>query len=100
MRNVSDAKKLQHRLKQLLELSSIPGTTDEEQRELLHIVVVGGGPTGVEISAELSDLLNEDMTKLYPHLKGKMAISIHDAAVRKLFGGKHTPCLKHSLIFQ
>lgn len=80
VRNVSDAKKVQYRLKQLLELASVPGVSEQEQRELLHIVVVGGGPTGVEVSAEMSDLLNEDMTKLYPHLKGKMAISIHDAA--------------------
>lgn len=80
VRNVSDAKKVQYRLKQLLELASLPGVSEEKQRELLHVVVVGGGPTGVEISAEMSDLLNEDMTKLYPDLKGKMSISIHDAA--------------------
>lgn len=67
-------------MKQLLELASLPGVPDQRQRELLHIVVVGGGPTGVEISAELSDLFNEDMAKLYPDLKGKMTISIHDAA--------------------
>ncbi|KAF2161482.1 hypothetical protein M409DRAFT_69814 [Zasmidium cellare ATCC 36951] len=80
VRNVNDAKRVQYRLKQLLEMASLPGVSEEHQRELLHIVVVGGGPTGVKISAEMSDLLNEDMTKLYPHLKGKMSISIHDAA--------------------
>lgn len=63
-----------------MELASIPGLTDEEQRGLLHIVVVGGGPTGVEISAEMSDLFNDDFSKLYPKLKGKMSITIHDAA--------------------
>lgn len=80
VRNVSDAKKVQYRLRQLLELASLPGVSEEKQRELLHIVVVGGGPTGVEISAEMSDLFNEDMTQLYRHLRGKMSISIHDAA--------------------
>lgn len=80
VRTVNDAKRVQFRLKQLLELASLPGVSDETQRSLLHIVVVGGGPTGVEISAEMSDLFNEDMEKLYPHLKGKMTISIHDAA--------------------
>jgi NADH:ubiquinone reductase (non-electrogenic) len=46
----------------------------------LHIVVVGGGPTGVEITAELYDLFKEDLEKLYPDLRGKYSISIHDVA--------------------
>ncbi len=65
---------------QLLELASIPGLTEQEQRDLLHIVIVGGGPTGVEIAAEMSDLFNEDFSKLYPDLNGKMTVTIHDAA--------------------
>lgn len=58
----------------------MPGLTDEEQRGLLHIIIVGGGPTGVEIAAEMSDLFNDDFAKLYPDLAGKMSITIHDAA--------------------
>jgi NADH:ubiquinone reductase (non-electrogenic) len=80
VRNVADAKRVQQRVIELLEHASIPGVTEQEQRNLLHIVVVGGGPTGVEISAELSDIFNDDFSKLYPHLKGKMSITIHDAA--------------------
>jgi hypothetical protein len=30
---------------------------------------VGGGPTGVELAAELHDLVTEDVTRLMPHLK-------------------------------
>lgn len=80
VRNVADAKRVQQRLVELLELASLPGVTEEEQRGLLHIIVVGGGPTGVEISAEMSDLFNEDFSKLYPKLRGKMSVTIHDAA--------------------
>jgi NADH dehydrogenase FAD-containing subunit len=38
---------------------------DEYQR-LLHIVIVGGGPTGVEVSGELADLINSDLVSKYP----------------------------------
>jgi hypothetical protein len=37
---------------------------------LLNFAVVGGGPTGIEWSAELCDMIEEDMSKLYPELKG------------------------------
>jgi NADH dehydrogenase FAD-containing subunit len=29
-------------------------------------VVVGGGPTGVEVAAELHDMIYEDLKDLYP----------------------------------
>ena len=80
VRNVADAKRVQYRLKQLLELASLPGVTEQEQMDLLHIIVVGGGPTGFEIAAEMSDLFNDDFSKLYPRLSGKMTMTIHDAA--------------------
>lgn len=36
--------------------------------------------SGVEISAEMSDLFADDFVKLYPNLAGKFSITIHDAA--------------------
>jgi NADH:ubiquinone reductase (non-electrogenic) len=43
---------------------------------LLSFVVVGGGPTGVEFSAELHDLVHEDLLCLYPHLKDSVTITL------------------------
>lgn len=37
---------------------------------LLNFAVVGGGPTGIEWSAELCDMIEEDMKHLYPDLVG------------------------------
>lgn len=71
---------MQYRIKELLELASIPGISEAEQRGLLHVCIVGGGPTGVALAAELSDLFNDDFTKLFPNLAGKFRITIHDAA--------------------
>jgi NADH dehydrogenase FAD-containing subunit len=33
---------------------------------LLHMVVVGGGPTGIEFAAELQDFFKEDLEKWFP----------------------------------
>ena len=38
----------------------------QERKKLLSFVIVGGGPTGVEVAAELHDLITEDLVKLYP----------------------------------
>ena len=41
------------------ELASQLNTTEEERKRLLHFVVVGGGPTGVEFSAEFYDFFRQ-----------------------------------------
>lgn len=84
VRNVNDAMKVQKRLQDIVEMASLPGISEEEQRALLHIVVVGGGPTGVEISAEMTDLIRDDFSVLYPNLKDKFSIAIHDVATQIL----------------
>jgi hypothetical protein len=38
----------------------------QERKKLLTFVIVGGGPTGVEVAAELHDMIEEDLSKLYP----------------------------------
>lgn len=40
-------------------MALIPGVTDEEVKRLLHTVIVGGGPTGVEFGAELYDFIRQ-----------------------------------------
>ncbi|KAM1309243.1 hypothetical protein PS2_005979 [Malus domestica] len=41
--------------------------SEEEKSRLLHCVVVGGGPTGVEFSGELSDFIQRDVQERYAH---------------------------------
>jgi len=42
VRNVHDAMAVRQRLHDILEMASLPNKTDQEQRDLLHIAVVGG----------------------------------------------------------
>ena len=36
----------------------------QERQRLLSFVVVGGGPTGVEVAAELHDMIRDDLVKV------------------------------------
>jgi NADH dehydrogenase FAD-containing subunit len=37
---------------------------EQERKRLLSFVVVGGGPTGVEVAAELFDMVKDDLRLL------------------------------------
>lgn len=66
----------------MLDQASLPHVLKDpqKQRDILNIRIVGGGAIGIEAAAELFDLWNEDMRFLFPHLDGKLTITIHDVA--------------------
>ena len=53
----------------MIEHAGLPHLTQEQRCRHLNFVVVGGGPTGVELAAELHDFVKEDVARLMPHLK-------------------------------
>ncbi|GJJ13045.1 hypothetical protein Clacol_007294 [Clathrus columnatus] len=79
MKELNDAIKFQDRVIDCIETAAFPGQTEEEIRRLLHVVVVGGGPTGVEVSGELHDFLHDDLSNWYPELAPKMRITLIEA---------------------
>ncbi|KAF3007151.1 hypothetical protein E8E15_001513 [Penicillium rubens] len=80
VKNVANANMVRSRLNEVLEMASLPGTSEARQRQLLHVVIVGGGPTGIEVAAELTDLFDGDLGVLFPDLKDKTSVSVHDVA--------------------
>ena len=80
LRTTNDARVIQQRLLQMIDAATLPGISDERQREILSIRVVGAGAIGIEATAELHDLWWDDMRFLCPQLEGKLSISIHDIA--------------------
>ena len=80
MKNVSDAMRVRKILFDQLEKASLPNTTRQRARELLHIAIVGGGPTGIEMAAELQDLAGHELRDLYPEVAGSVRINIYDVA--------------------
>ena len=80
LKEIDDALKVRASIADLLETASLPGVCDDEKRNMLSILVVGGGPTGVEFAAEVHDFLKEDVPKLYPSVKDFVSITIIQSA--------------------
>ncbi|RPA82569.1 hypothetical protein BJ508DRAFT_414006 [Ascobolus immersus RN42] len=76
LKSSGDARRIRQKLIDNFERACLPTTTDDERKKLLSFVVCGGGPTGVEFAAELSDMINEDMITQYPKIL-RNEISIH-----------------------
>ncbi|CAG8814330.1 4887_t:CDS:10, partial [Gigaspora margarita] len=80
LKDISDARKIRQRVIECFEHASQPNVTKEEIPGLLHFAVVGGGPTGVEFSAELHDFITQDMARLYPDLINLVTMTVYDVA--------------------
>ena len=84
LKDVHDARRIRYRIMECFEKASQPNVSLEKQKQLLHFVTVGGGPTGIEFSAELYDLITEDLKKLYPHLMPLVNMTVLDVAPKIL----------------
>lgn len=56
--------------------NAVTATNQEEQNRLLNIVIIGGGPSGVEIAGALAEMNKYIIPKDYPELKDKK-VTIH-----------------------
>lgn len=63
LKTIRDAMNIRRIVTNNVEKACLPTTTPEERKRLLSFVVCGGGPTGVEFAAEVSDWINEDLVK-------------------------------------
>ncbi|KAL6909154.1 pyridine nucleotide-disulfide oxidoreductase domain-containing protein [Trichoderma evansii] len=97
LRDIGDARRIRLRVLSLFEQCSYPTSpggkdsktagqplTEEEKKSLLHFVIVGGGPTGIEFAAELHDLIHEDLSRFYPELMPLVRITVYDVAPKVL----------------
>ena len=77
-KDIGDARRIRKRVLECFEIAALPTTSEALRVKLLRFAVVGGGPTGMEFAAELSDLVRQDMMKLYPRLAPKVHITVYD----------------------
>lgn len=84
LKNVNEALSLRNRIYRTMEFAD--RCSDENQRQAyLNFVIVGGGPTGVELAGAVAELRNKVLPKDYPSIDfAKMNIYLLNAGERLL----------------
>merc|ERR1719193_74002 len=90
MKETADAARLHEHMLQRFEQAALLHIMDGDEhlskeeedqiRRLLSFVIVGAGPTGVELAGELTDLLKRDIYKQYHFLRKFITVHLVDAA--------------------
>ncbi|MBI2453519.1 NAD(P)/FAD-dependent oxidoreductase [Candidatus Peregrinibacteria bacterium] len=75
LKSLSDANRLRDHFIATFELAS-KISDDTQRRRLLSFAVIGGGPTGIELIAEMAELFFETFQQYYPHLHLKDDVTL------------------------
>ena len=79
LRDAANADAIRTRLISNWNKANIPGRSLQERDRLLHTIVVGGGPTGVEFAGELSDFINKELHGIDPGRAQDMRVTLIEA---------------------
>ncbi|WVF67958.1 hypothetical protein IAT40_002720 [Kwoniella sp. CBS 6097] len=79
LKELGDADKIRTKLMDCIETAAFRDQPQSEIDRLMHMVVVGGGPTGVEYAGELHDFLIDDLKKWYPEVADRLRITLIEA---------------------
>jgi NADH:ubiquinone reductase (non-electrogenic) len=79
LKEIRDAQTIRTKIMDCVETAAFKDQAPEEIDRLLHMVVVGGGPTGVEFAGELRDFFDEDIKKLIPDIADRFKVTLIEA---------------------
>ncbi|CZS98889.1 hypothetical protein WAI453_008502 [Rhynchosporium graminicola] len=79
LKEIGDAQAIRKKIMDCVETATFKGQSPEEVERLLHMVVVGGGPTGVEFAGELQDFFDQDIKKWIPEISDKFKVTLIEA---------------------
>ncbi|KAG9947382.1 external NADH-ubiquinone oxidoreductase-like protein, partial [Aureobasidium melanogenum] len=79
LKEVNDAQRIRKRIMDCCETATFKDQSPEERKRLLHMVVVGGGPTGVEFAGELQDFFENDLKTWMPEIADEFKVTLVEA---------------------
>ncbi|KAI1268632.1 hypothetical protein F5Y18DRAFT_236796 [Xylariaceae sp. FL1019] len=79
LKEIPDAQAIRTKIMDCVETAAFKDQDPSEVDRLLHMVVVGGGPTGVEFAGELRDFFDEDIKKLIPDISPRFKVTLIEA---------------------
>lgn len=79
LKHLEHARAIRSNIINSFEKASIPNVSEAEKRRLLSFLVVGGGPTSCEFTAELHDFVKQDVNRLYHNLLPFVKITLVEA---------------------
>lgn len=79
LKEIGDAQQIRKKIMDCVETAAFKDQTSDEVERLMHMVVVGGGPTGVEFAGELQDFFEEDIRKLVPEISPRFKVTLIEA---------------------
>lgn len=86
LKTIEDARAVRKGILDQFAAAEIPGLDDPEVARRLTFVVCGGGPTGVEVAAEIHDLLERELARAHPRLAPRARVLLVEALPRLLSG--------------
>lgn len=112
LKELGDARDIRQKVIENFERATKPQRDIEEVKQLLHFVVVGGGPTGVEFAAELHDFVTQDVHRWFPEVMEYVKITLLEATgniltqfdeklgtyALKIFRRQHITVKTHSVV--
>ncbi|KAK9842472.1 hypothetical protein WJX81_001619 [Elliptochloris bilobata] len=79
LRDVAHSADIRSHLIENWNRANIPGRSLQERMRLLSVLVVGGGPTGVEFCGELGDFIRSDLMKIDPDRARDVRVTLVEA---------------------
>lgn len=79
LKEANDATAVRQKIFNQIEASRLLPKDSPDRKRLLTFVVCGGGPTGVELAAEVKDYIHQDLSKFIPGIEKEMNVTLIEA---------------------
>jgi len=82
LKNLKDAAKIKNQIIDCFTHADEEIVSHKEQERMLRFVIVGGGPTGVEVAGEMADYIKDEMYQAFPRLRDRANILLIEGGER------------------